>query len=62
MNETKLPHCTCPKQFAGEHCELCAPGYINYPTCLPDLVSSLRDGGERGKRVKEKRRGSEEII
>eukprot|EP00026_Physarum_polycephalum_P000008 Phypoly_transcript_00008.p1 GENE.Phypoly_transcript_00008~~Phypoly_transcript_00008.p1 ORF type:complete len:1984 (+),score=285.38 Phypoly_transcript_00008:6000-11951(+) len=34
-NATGLPHCTCPTQFAGEHCEMCAPGYTGYPTCSP---------------------------
>lgn len=27
------PFCHCKSNYAGDHCETCAPGFINYPLC-----------------------------
>ena len=27
--------CACVRRYAGRRCELCGPGYVFYPACLP---------------------------
>jgi Laminin EGF domain len=27
--------CSCLTNYQGDHCEQCASGYVNYPTCFP---------------------------